>query len=81
MAVLIAKGTKVTCENGHHIATANKDIETGDKTKITDFDWLIDPPRDGAFMDETRCPVCDAPYVRSVGIGSGAVHTPDGWLP
>lgn len=81
MAILITKGTKLTCEGGHHIATATRDIEAGEKTSVSQFDWLIDPPK----KLKEACPVCGAPYVRPgrhthVGIFA-QLHTPEGWKP
>lgn len=62
MAGAIKAGMKLTCENGHHIATVGVDMGSGDKIRIDHFtDWQIPTP--GSGTDVQPCPVCGANYI------------------
>ena len=75
--LILRKDEWMTCENGHAIAQARRDIQTGDTLMPSDFDWVIDPPGDGS--DITPCPKCGAAYIRESGLTGHMPHTAEGW--
>jgi hypothetical protein len=80
MALIAAKGTQMTCENGHLIGTLNQDVHDGDELLSEQFDWHIPGhPKDGDGIEHS-CPTCGRPYIQSAGIKGVAIHTPAGWV-
>lgn len=67
-------GTKITCENGHFVATLAKPLSSGEVVTAGVFKFA-----DGQEClngEAMRCRKCEASW----GSGS-ALHTEDGWLP
>jgi hypothetical protein len=80
MSLIMRAGETMTCESGHRIATAKKDISTGETCDPDQFDWHVAEPASGD--DVTPCPICGADYMRAQG-GVYFVwlrpHTEEGW--
>ena len=81
MAAMIKAGMKLTCENGHEIATAAVDMDEGDCVTVKSFtDWKIKPPSDGDKIGP--CPICGAGYIGGPVPAMVKGHFKDaGWLP
>jgi hypothetical protein len=74
--VILAKGLEITCENGHHVATVNRNINVGDLVMPWVFDWVIPEPPVGTSYSLSRCH-CGA---RFVGDDGQEFHTAKGWV-
>ena len=81
MAAMIRAGMKLTCENGHEIATAAVDMDKGDQVRVNRFtDWKIPVPENGEAIKP--CPICGARYIGGPGAHTLKGHFEDhGWLP
>jgi hypothetical protein len=62
----VEKGTRIECENGHLIATANCDVTAFLQFRKESFDFNIDPTGNGS-----RCPTCNALYLKVLGTRQG----------
>jgi hypothetical protein len=82
MALIAAKGTQMTCENGHLIGTLNRDVSDGDNLTAEQFDWHIPGhPKDGDDLEHhSSCPTCGRSYIRDAGFHGVVIHTPAGWI-
>ncbi len=49
----IAAGERLTRETGEHYATARHDIEASSTVKVSDYDFVGDPPASGTTLDRT----------------------------
>ena len=60
-------GEQITCENGHEICSAAKDIHLGTTVSVESFqDWKIEAPKVGDAIDG-RCPICGAYWMNKTG--------------
>jgi hypothetical protein len=75
--LILQKGKWMTCENGHPIAKARRDIHSEEVLEPSDFDWAIDVPEDNS--DVEPCPKCGADYIRESGWTGLMPHTEEGW--
>ena len=68
-------GEKVTCVNGHHVATFLRDVAYGEEARA-EVIQLVDGshPKKGDFLPV--CPVCHGEAFRLMG---GVCHFEDGW--
>lgn len=75
--------TKVTCENGHYIATYTGEIVPGAcavAEGFTDYAEGVEPFKAGQDVYSVRCPECGG----AVFAGHGPwyrMHTVEGWRP
>ena len=76
----VAKGQWITCERGHRIAQAYRDIFLGDTSREGDFvNWVGPEPKIGEQPDGkwNRCPRW---YCRKLWFHPGMIlHLEDGW--
>jgi len=71
--MMIPKGARWVCKNGHVIATFNRDI-SGGITHPDHLDWIGDKPALGSRVGDYKCPTCGAPPAFDSGIGSVGPH-------
>lgn len=83
MTDFIKKGTVITCpRKGHQIAVANRDIQSGDLVKLSDFDFESGQER--VAGERMRCKhelPGDDRGCRSNYFVQGCIHTSEGWKP
>jgi hypothetical protein len=74
-------GSHVSCENGHRICTVGRDIYAWDVVQIDAFtDWTQPEPKPGDPINEEKCVICGAKYIRSRDFVT--LHIEDhGWRP
>jgi hypothetical protein len=58
----IEKGQKIFCRSGHHCATLNKEVFSGDLLSCESFEWakLQKPSLDGGILEP--CSICGEFY-------------------
>lgn len=68
------KGERVTCEEGHVIATFSRDTVSGEAFRQSTFlcEWTQPEPRPGDA--DIVCAVCGAPFYQGL-----MLHVEDGW--
>lgn len=72
------KGERITCADGHIIATVARDIPLGDMPKGDEWEgWTQHEPLKGT-MGPHVCVQCGAPWFTS-GAGHPPYHFEDGW--
>lgn len=58
-SVYANKGERITCENGHHIATFAHDVMRYNRTSVDDLkNWSQLPPASGAPSESLLCDKC-----------------------
>lgn len=72
-------GEKVTCENGHEVATVTETIWKRDGLPNTKLGFWKQPiPAGTDRVPEIKCTICERPWVRG-SLGKRQLHFPDGW--
>ena len=68
-------GQRITCDNGHTIAVADRDIRPGYGDWMGRMSWIQPAPASGG---STSCTLCGAQFMLR---HYGAPHDPVRWLP
>jgi hypothetical protein len=70
-------GEQVTCENGHVICEAARDLHTFATWSPADWtNWTQPEPMPGTSLEACLCAICGARWVRAPGM---IYHFADGW--
>lgn len=75
--------TKITCENGHYIATYAGPVEPGASVvaeQFTEYAEGVGPFQGGQDVHSVRCPTCGGAVFEGAGAGF-RVHTDEGLRP
>lgn len=79
---IISAGTQITCENGHHIMSAARDVSFLRKQDVGNdwTDWQQPAPELGTFLP-LRCDKCQAEWMRMSRDKRPQWHMAEGWRP
>ena len=78
---IIAAGTQITCENGHHIMSAKNDVSLLKPQDVSNWsNWQQPEPALGDFLPLT-CAKCGAEWMRMSRDKRVQYHTEEGWRP